>query len=257
MLWFKHQSGATNDAKLKKLIIRHGPVGYAVYFHCLELITGDFDETNITFELEHDSEIIADNLKIMGSADKSGVAIVEEIMRTIIGLELFTESNGHIHCFKLLKNIDTSMTSNTKLRAMIVGAKENHDKIMTHHDGVMQDKTRQDKIKRVTPSADASGGGRSEKEVKHKIGTFMNVLLTARERDSLFTDFGRESSMEAIEYLSEYRERKGYKAKSDYLAIRKWVFDAVKEEKARKTKLQPFSPSLKVHQRTTSLDMEE
>lgn len=113
------------------------------------------------------------------------------------------------------------------------------------------------KKERVPPSATTSGDTPSVKEVKHKIGTFNNVLITAKERDTLFTDFGREGAMEAVEYLSEYRERKGYKAKSDYLAIRKWVFDAVKEEKARKTKWQPFSPSLKVHQRTTSLDMEE
>jgi hypothetical protein len=135
--WFKHDTDATTDAKLKKLIIRHGAVGYAVYFHCLELIAGDVTESNITFQLEHDSEIIAENLHIKGSADQSGIAIVEEIMRTIIALGLFQEAGGHIFCFKLLKRIDLSMTGNSKLRAAITGARANHDAIMISHDPIM------------------------------------------------------------------------------------------------------------------------
>ena len=71
MNWFQHDTASTQDAKIKKLLIRHGAIGYAVYFHCLELIAADISETNLTFELEHDSEIIADNLKISGTGDKS------------------------------------------------------------------------------------------------------------------------------------------------------------------------------------------
>lgn len=161
MNWFKHDTGATQDAKLKKLIIRHGAVGYAIYFHCLELIAGDVSETNITFELEHDSEIIAENLHIRGSAEKSGIAIVEEIMRTIIGLGLFQENGGRVFCFKLLKRLDLSMTSNPDFRKLIASAKmENHDIIMTNHDTIMraskQDKQdKQDKREDALPAEDA------------------------------------------------------------------------------------------------------
>lgn len=129
MNWFKHDTTATNDSKLKKLILRHGAVGYAVYFHCLELIAGDVSESNITFELEHDSEIIADNLKIKGDGTKSGQDIVEDIMRTIIELKLFEEYQGHIFCFKLMKRLDASMTSNQKIRNVIAKAKENNYQI--------------------------------------------------------------------------------------------------------------------------------
>jgi hypothetical protein len=138
MNWFQHDADSTQDAKVKKLLIRHGAVGYAVYFHCLELIVGNVCETNITFELEHDSEIIADNLKITGNSEKSGREIVEDIMRTIVDLGLFTNDNGHIFCFKLLKRINMSMTSNKGLREAIAIAKEeNHDDVMTNHDKVM------------------------------------------------------------------------------------------------------------------------
>ena len=136
MQWFKHDSDAFTDAKIKKLIIRYGAIGYAVYFHCLELIASDISETNLTFELEHDSEIIADDLRIQGTKDMSAIDIVNNIMRYIVELGLFEASQDHIFCFKLLKRIDTSMTSNVKFREMITEYKarlnkaQNHDEIM-------------------------------------------------------------------------------------------------------------------------------
>jgi len=140
MNWFKHDTGSTQDAKVKKLLIRYGAVGYAIYFHCLELIAGNVSDTNLTFELEHDSEIIADNLHIHGTADKSGMMLVEEIMRYIVELGLFTCSENKIFCLKLLKRLDLSMTSNETFRAMIIKAKQSHDDIMTDHDRVMLSK---------------------------------------------------------------------------------------------------------------------
>lgn len=145
MEWFKHDTSALNDAKIKKLIIRHGAVGYAVYFHCLELIAGDVNKNNITFELEHDSEIIADNLKITGDAVDSGVEKVERIMRDIIDLGLFQCSDNRIFCFKLLKRIDTSMTSNNFFRKLIVNAKEHQETVMTPSCKIRSDKIRLDK----------------------------------------------------------------------------------------------------------------
>jgi hypothetical protein len=137
MNWFKHDTDATTDAKIKKLLIRHGVTGYAIYFHCLELIAGDISETNITFQLEHDSEIIADNLRIKGTAEKSGIAIVEEIMRYILELGLFSEQDGRIFCYKLLKRIDLSMTGKSAMRELITEAKARHDAVMITHDPVM------------------------------------------------------------------------------------------------------------------------
>ena len=146
MKWFKHDTDATTDAKLKKLILRYGAEGYAIYFHCLELIASDISENNITFELEHDAEIIADNLKIKGTQDISPIDTVNNIMRYIIELDLFQENTGHIFCYKLLKRLDKSMTSNSGFRNMIEKAK-NHDSVMTNPDKVMQDKTKQDKTR--------------------------------------------------------------------------------------------------------------
>lgn len=139
--WLKHDTNSTADAKLKKLILKYGTDGYAIYFHCLELIAGDINESNITFELEHDAEIIADNLKIKGTPDISAIDLVNNIMLYIIELKLFEESNGRIFCYKLLKRLDKSMTGNAKFRNMIDNAKQSHDTVMIGHDSVMQEET--------------------------------------------------------------------------------------------------------------------
>ena len=82
-----------------------------------------------------------------------------------------------------------------------------------------------------------------DKKVKHKYGQFKNVLLTEDEYNRLIA---KPDGKEAIEYLSYHREMKGYKCKSDNLAIEKWVFDALKETRQRKAKLQNVSPTTKI-----------
>lgn len=132
MQWFKHDTKAHTDARIKKLVLRHGAEGYAVYFHCLELIAGDIAENNLTFELEHDAEIIADNLKITSTQEVAAIDKVNDIMMYILELGLFESSDNRIFCFKLLKRLDQSMTGNNHMRKLISDAKElNHDVIMT------------------------------------------------------------------------------------------------------------------------------
>lgn len=165
MLWFKHDSDAATDGRLKKIILRYGTDGYAIYFHCLELIAGDISDSNITFELEHDSEVIADNLKVKSHIPgQSAIDRVQEIMRYIIDLGLFEETSGRVSCIKMLKRLDTSMTSNSRFRAIIVNAKESHDTVMIEscqsHDTIMLDKIRIDKkeiIKEVREEARCFG----------------------------------------------------------------------------------------------------
>lgn len=64
---------------------------------------------------------------------------------------------------------------------------------------------------------------------KHKKGEYGNVRLTDAEEDKLIDEYGEIVTVKAIAFLDEYIEEKGYKAKSHYLTIRRWVIDAVKE----------------------------
>ena len=71
------------------------------------------------------------------------------------------------------------------------------------------------------------------KDKKHIYGEYRHVRLTDREMDRLVNDYGEQETHAAIKYLDEYKQRKPYKSKDDNLTLRKWVFDAVKEDKAR------------------------
>ena len=68
------------------------------------------------------------------------------------------------------------------------------------------------------------------KASKHKYGEYKNVLLKDEELQNLKEQY--QNWEELIKYLDEYIEMKGYKAKSHYLCIKKWVVDAVKKQKA-------------------------
>jgi len=127
------------------LILKYGAEGYAIYFHCLELIAGDVSENNITFELEHDAEIIADNLKIRPEQGISAVDKVNNIMKYIIELGLFDESSGKIFCFKMAKRIDKSMVKNDLIKTI---ANKYEFSVKTHEDSrkvLLEEKRREEK----------------------------------------------------------------------------------------------------------------
>jgi hypothetical protein len=77
-----------------------------------------------------------------------------------------------------------------------------------------------------------------KKPTKHKRGEYSHVLLTEDQEQKLIDEYGEIVTAKAITFLDEYIEMKGYKAKNHYLAIKKWVIDAVKE---REPKNQGFS----------------
>jgi hypothetical protein len=99
MKWFKHDSDASNDAKLKKLRLKYGAQGYGIYWYCLELIARNVEKHNLTFELEHDAELIADDFKL--SSD-----LVQHIMTYMVELELFEDIDGVISCLKMATRAD-------------------------------------------------------------------------------------------------------------------------------------------------------
>jgi hypothetical protein len=89
-------------------------------------------------------------------------------------------------------------------------------------------------------------------ETKHFHGAYNNVKLTDKELDSLYATYGKEEVDEAIDYLSEYIKMKGYKAQSHYLALRKWVFDALKEDRIKKAELEAREKRVQPHTDTHS-----
>lgn len=96
----------------------------------------------------------------------------------------------------------------------------------------LQDTRHKTQDTRLESIPESSSGTRPQ---KHKHGEYQHVLLTDEESSKLIADYGEAKYNAAVKFLDEYIEMKGYKAKSHYLAIRKWVMDAIKEreQKAR------------------------
>lgn len=85
------------------------------------------------------------------------------------------------------------------------------------------------------------------KPVKHKYGEYQHVLLSDKEFEKLGKDYGADLRDDAITFLDEYIEEKGYKSHSHNLAIRRWVVGAVQEKRTKygqRKKQSNIDPSL-------------
>lgn len=146
MKWFKHDSNAHRDVKLRKLMMRFGLEGYGLYFYCLERITDKLSTSNLTFRLEDDAEILAHDTGLH-------VDDVNGMMRFMVELGLFEDSQGVITCLKLAKRLDQSQAGNKTMRNLIAKVKESHDGVMTTsgqgHDSVMLEKKRKEKKRNI------------------------------------------------------------------------------------------------------------
>ena len=194
MKWFKHDSDASQDAKIRKLILRHGAEGYAIYFHCLELVAGDVSESNITFELEHDAEVIADNLKIKSDSNTPSNLKVETIMKYILSLGLFEASNGKIYCLKMAKRIDKSMIRNEQIKYIANNSMDIHGeslKISENTRKVMpEEKRREEKRieqKRKEEKKDSSELLQNSEPISDRILEYMIPIISG-EHEPIFQD---------------------------------------------------------------------
>ena len=70
------------------------------------------------------------------------------------------------------------------------------------------------------------------KQKKNKLGNYKNVLLTNEEIQKLYNQLGMQKTVAVINNFSELKEMKGYKYKSDYLAIKKWGIEAYEKKYA-------------------------
>lgn len=85
--------------------------------------------------------------------------------------------------------------------------------------------------------------GNKKKEPKDSYGELGNVKLTKNEYKSLVDDYGEGATKSAIKYLDEYIEDKGDKYKSHNMTMRRWVFDAVKEQEQKRARLNNQAPN--------------
>ena len=196
MKWFKHDSNALHDAKIEKLIMKFGIEGYGLYFACIEIIASELTSDNITFELEHDAEILAYKFKI-------DTLRVEEIMKCCIKLGLFQYSaeSGRIACYKLARRLDISMSQNAEFKKL---TNNGNFKKLLDSNSTREEKRREE----------------NTKEIKHKHGEYSHVLLTDTEYQKIQEKTG--DVKEWIKKLDEYLQNTGRVYKDHHLTIMTW-----------------------------------
>lgn len=84
-------------------------------------------------------------------------------------------------------------------------------------------------------AAEAAHTPTQSKPTKHSFGEYNHVKLTTEEHRRLIEQYGEDDTAEAVRFLDEYIEEKGYKSKSHYLTMKKWVYNAVNEHRGKRT----------------------
>lgn len=122
------------------------------------------------------------------------------------------------------------------IKPSLISQKENYDNGMK---GAKYGKLggRPKKVQEEAPTEEKPKKEKPAKgdDPKLSYGEYGNVKLTAAEYDKLIAKYGSDETQAAIEFFDQYITEKGYKSKSHYLAMCRWVFDAVTERKAKKT----------------------
>ena len=113
------------------------------------------------------------------------------------------------------------------LQACYWGDKGAYNKMLKEYKELQEENEKlKEKIKTLT-----------KKNASKKIyGEYKNVRLSEKEYNLLVECYGQELTTQLITYLDEYIEMKGYKAKSHYLCMKRWVIDAVKNNRYKNTR---------------------
>jgi hypothetical protein len=208
MKWFKHETTALHDAKIEKLIMKYGIEGYGLYFACVEIIAGELNAEHITFELEHDAEVLSSKFKMQQTR-------VEEIMKFCLELKLFeiNSTSNKITCIKLAKRLDVSTSNNPEFKKLLESISD-YKKLLP-----INNRREQKRIEKNRTE---------QKKIEENRGELKNVLLTELEYNSLITDYGISIISNYINQLSLYDKIDKYLDHNK--TIRRWLLkDGIKK----------------------------
>lgn len=155
--WFKHDTDAGNDPRIKKVKHKFGLAGYGLYFHMLELMS-----RKVEADLEHigllpdewDTESLEIEFGLPGDH-------IEEMINYMVTLELFTKVDGRLYNDKIKERCDEYTQKLIKKaqfnESTAVKSRQDTDTVGTKSDNVPLriDKIREDKILNNGKSADA------------------------------------------------------------------------------------------------------
>ena len=195
--YFSHDYNARNDEKIKRLIRKHGMIGYGIFWSIVEDLYNNAnalrtDYEGIAYDLRSDSEVVA--------------SVVNDF-------DLFIFDGDFFGSNSVQERLDQRNNKSESARKSASYRWENANALQTQSEGNAKKERKGKEIKG------------KEKKIKYKD----NVLLTENENQKLVSEHGKEIVEKSYEFLSSYKIEKSYSTKSDYLTIRRWVLDAVKK----------------------------
>ena len=193
--YFSHDYNARNDEKIKRLIRKHGMVGYGIFWSIVEdlynnanALRTDYD--GIAYDLRSDSDIVA--------------SVVNDF-------DLFIFNGDFFGSNSVQERLDQRNSKSESARKSASYRWENANAMQTQSEGNAKKERKGKEIK--------------GKEIKIKYRD--NISLTEKDNEKLISEFGKDIVDKSYDFLSSYKVEKSYSTKSDYLTIRRWVLDAV------------------------------
>ena len=196
--YFSHDYNARNDEKIKRLIRKHGMVGYGIFWSIVE------DLYNNANALHLDYEGIAYDLR----SDS------DTVFSVINDFDLFVFDVNSFGSLSVQKRLDERNDKSIKARESANKRWNNANALQTQSDSNAIKERKGKEIK-----------GKEIKEIKYRD----NISLLEKEKIKLDLEFGEDMVQKCFDFLSSYKVEKSYKTKSDYLTIKRWVVDAVKK----------------------------
>jgi hypothetical protein len=207
--YFPHDRDMRNHRKVKAIRTKYGIIGYAIWSMILEYLTGIdgnvFEYSEVEFEL---------------MAGDFGVSATEirDVIDYCIKLEMIFINEGFIHSESLDERLKPvyekrgKSKDNSKKQQRINGKFVNNNTVTN---GVSETEMPQSKV--------------NKSKVNKKIKYRDNISLLEEENEKLLQEYGFDFIARVYDFLSSYKIEKGYKTKSDYLTIKRWVIDAARK----------------------------
>ena len=227
--YFSHDSNALTDTKILNMRADYGLEGYGLYWVIIEMLRN---------EESYKLSLNKNTYRAIKTLTNTTIDIEKFIKDCIEDYELFVQENEKFYSNSLLKRMfEYERKKETNKKNGMLGGRPKKTEIKPNgfeneteknQSKGKENKEKENKDNNNIPASEEKSSPASAKANKHKYGEYKNVLLKDKELQSLKGEY--QNWKELITYLDEYIEMKGYKAKSHYLCIKKWVVDAVKRE---------------------------
>lgn len=244
LLYFPFDTDFFADLKIRALSARYGSDGLIFYIWLLAEI---YRENGYYIVWNEDSEDAA--IASLGLPEGS----MKQIMTFLASRSLIVEitlasSDTIITSPNIQKRYQEAAKSlrreiivdceiwllNEEETASFIKVTQNSDKYSKNHNKSVKNesKTRKNPTNKIKVN-EMKVNEREGAPAKHSYGPFGNVMLLDDEFTKLADKYGADIRNDAIEFLDMYIEEKGYKTKSHYLAIIRWVVNAVNERRQK------------------------